>query len=102
MLLELGARECRRLAEIIEHLLLAGHLDQGRLRLSEGVCDAREIAAEVVESVSLRISPEHALELDAEEEVPDVWCDAPRLRQALLNLVGNAVKYSPAGGRGAA
>jgi signal transduction histidine kinase len=96
--LELSARECRRLTQIIDDLLLAGQLDQGQLRLDEAQCDLRELAAEVVETVAMRASADHELEVDVAVATP-VRCDVARLRQALLNLVDNAVKYSPAGGR---
>jgi signal transduction histidine kinase len=98
MFLELAARECRRLTEIIDDLLLAGQLDQGHLRLDESLCDPRALAAEVVDVVAVRASPAHELDLRA-GDVPPVLCDPSRLRQALLNLVDNAVKYSPDGGR---
>jgi signal transduction histidine kinase len=96
--LELAARECRRLTEIIDDLLLAGQLDQGQIKLDEAPCDLHQLASEVVEMVAMGASPEHELEIDARNVGP-VTCDVARLRQALLNLVENAVKYSPDGGR---
>jgi signal transduction histidine kinase len=39
------------------------------------------------------------LELVAPHSLPPLFCDGDKLRQVLTNLVANAVKYSPAGGR---
>jgi PAS domain S-box-containing protein len=97
-LLEVIADESDRLAAIIEDLLLASHLDSGRLHLAIGECDAVELAAGVLEAAELHLPAGVTLELEADGDVPRVIADPNQLRQVLTNLVDNAVKYSPDGG----
>jgi PAS domain S-box-containing protein len=97
-LLQVIADEASRLAEIVNDLLLASNLDTGDLQVSVERCDGREIAAAVLEAARTHAPPAVTLELRAPKELPPVAADRGQLRQVLVNLVDNAVKYSPDGG----
>jgi signal transduction histidine kinase len=97
--LQMGLRESERLARIVEDLLLAGQLDGGvpSVNLSE-LCDVAGLVEEVVASAAARANGGHRLVAEVGPGLGAVPCDAARLRQVLVNLVENAVKYSPGGG----
>ncbi|HEX6702599.1 MAG TPA: PAS domain S-box protein [Gaiellaceae bacterium] len=97
-LLDVIADESNRLAEIVNDLLLASHLDSGELQVSIERCDPRELADAVVEAARTHLPEAITLELKAPKDVPWVAADRGQLRQVLVNLVENAVKYSPDGG----
>jgi PAS domain S-box-containing protein len=97
-LLGVIATESDRLASIVNDLLLASHLDSGRLPVHIERCDPRELANAVVESARTHLPEEVALELRSPEELPPVSADPAQLQQVLANLVDNAIKYSPEGG----
>jgi two-component system sensor histidine kinase VicK len=100
-LLEVIAQESERLTRIVSDILLANQIDAGRLRLTDQEFDAADLVRAVVEQVeaSLTGSEGISLELLAPAALPPVSGDEDKLRQVLLNLVDNAVKYSPDGGR---
>jgi signal transduction histidine kinase len=100
-LLEVIAQESERLTRIVSDILLANQIDAGRLRLSDQEFDAADLARAVVEQVeaSLTGSEGISLELLTPETPAPVSGDEDKLRQVLLNLVDNAIKYSPDGGR---
>jgi K+-sensing histidine kinase KdpD len=97
--LRLGLQESDRLRRIVEDLLLAGELNAGNPAISAAACDVRELLAELVESTQRRIDGKHALLVDVGPDVGTVECDPLRLRQVLVNLIENAIKYSPKGGK---
>jgi PAS domain S-box-containing protein len=97
-LLEIIGDESSRLAEIVNDLLLASHLDSGRLKLQIESCDARELAAGVLEAAGTHLPDDISLDLDAPDALPPVAADRGQLHQVLANLVDNAIKYSPDGG----
>ena len=97
-LLQVIAEESERLAEIVNDLLLASHLDSGRLHVRIESCDPRDLAESVVASARTHLPERIALELDAPKRLPQVAADPGQLRQVLDNLVENAIKYSPQGG----
>jgi PAS domain S-box-containing protein len=98
-LLEMIARESERLAGILDDLLVAARLDTGTMQLSIGQCDGRRIVEEIVALEREAAPAEVELSVVADEQTPQVACDQERLRQVLINLVENAIKYSPDGGR---
>jgi signal transduction histidine kinase len=97
-LLAVVAEESDRLAQIVNDLLIASHLDSGRLPVSIESCDAKELAESVVEAANLSVPDGITVSLSAPARLPRVAADPGQLRQVLANLVDNAIKYSPGGG----
>ncbi len=98
-MLEVIAGESERLARIVNDILFASRLDSGAAIVSIGRADASELARGVIASAEAHLPPGIELLLTAPEPGLDVAADPDGLRQVLVNLVENAVKYSPAGGR---
>ncbi len=98
-MLNVIAGESERLARIVNDILLASRLDSGAAKFKIGRADANELARGVVASAAVHLPPEIELVLSAPEPGPEVAADPDGLRQVLVNLVENAVKYSPGGGR---
>jgi signal transduction histidine kinase len=61
-------------------------------------CDPAEIAASVIDSAAVHVPEDISLALDPDGS-PRIVCDENKLRQVLVNLLDNAIKYSPGGGR---
>jgi PAS domain S-box-containing protein len=97
-LLGVIADESGRLAQIVNDVLLASHLDSGQLQLQIGTVDATKITESVIEAARTHLPEGITLNLEAPARVPPVAADEQQLRQVLVNLVENAVKYSPDGG----
>ena len=97
-LLEIVADESDRLAQIVNDVLLASHLDSGQLQLRIETVDAAKITETVVEAARTHLPDGVTLTLAAPNALPPVAADEQQLRQVLVNLVENAVKYSPDGG----
>ena len=98
-LLDVIFEQSERLAEMVNDILLASQVDDGKLRLATEQVDAAHVARRVVEAARTHAPTQVTLDLVAPPALPPVAADADKLQQVLGNLVGNAVKYSPDGGR---
>ena len=96
--LQIIETEGERLGNLVEQILVAGQIDAGTVRVSERPVDIVALADAVVASARVRAPENVELVLDANGSVPPLSCDEDKLRQVLVNLVENAVKYSPDGG----
>lgn len=87
--------EIDRLARVVDALTFLAKVDAGQVPLREEMLDLSELVNDAVEDASLLAGP-HGLKVDS--QIPDEPCfiqgDRHRLRQLLLNLVDNAVKYN--------
>lgn len=93
-------RNAERLLGLIDDLLDLSRLDAGGLRLNIAEIDVRTIAAAVYENshpASISRGIESRLTADASEK--KILGDSHRLEMVLTNLVSNAMKFTPAGGR---
>ncbi len=90
--------ESERLGRIVNQILLANQLEVGRLDLVTEAFDAPELLERVAEAARTHAPPHITFEVAVGEAVLPVAADKDRVRQILVNLVENAVKYSPDGG----
>ena len=90
--------ESERLNRIVNEILLANQLDAGRLDLMEEPFDPGDLVERVVDAAREHRPPGIRLSIQVADEVPSVAADRDRVRQVLVNLVENAIKYSPDGG----
>jgi len=98
-LLRMIAQESEHLAQIVDQLLVTAQIDRGRLRLDVRDCDVAELCNSVIEAAEARKPDSIELTFVAPAKTRPLRCDPPRLKQVLVNLVENAIKYSPHGGR---
>ncbi|HEU4642153.1 MAG TPA: ATP-binding protein [Gemmatimonadaceae bacterium] len=85
---------------LIQDLLDVTRIEAGRLSIDAAEEDLAAVVGESVE-VLAPLARDRALELEVElaADLPPVQIDAMRIQQVLSNLVGNAIKFTPAGGR---
>jgi PAS domain S-box-containing protein len=98
-LLDMISAQSKRLADLVEEILLTGQLDSGSLRVVTEPFDPEEIVWAAAAAARLRVGDETTIDVSIPAVLPRVAGDAARTRQVLMNLVDNAIKYSPHGGR---
>jgi PAS domain S-box-containing protein len=98
-LLEVVSSEADRLARIVNDILWASRLESGRMSIAIERCDAGAITTEVVDVLRSRAPEGIEVAVSKSRGLPQVAADPDKLRQILTNLIDNAIKYSPDGGR---
>ena len=98
-LLDIVSDEAGRLARLLDDALSASRLHADRETFEITPIDGAGIARSVVDATRPRVPEGLELELIASTGVPLVAADPDKLRQVLVNLTENAIKYSPNGGR---
>ena len=97
---EMVRRAAERMNRLIQDLLDIRRVDSGRMAIDPKIESVDEMMAEALEMLRpLASAASLSLEYDAPKSVPSVAADSARLLQVLSNLVGNAIKFTPPGGR---
>lgn len=94
-----GRDSAQRLIGMVNDLLDVSRLESGKLKLAPKETNLAELTRSVLKDVSHEIEKQrHQLSVTAMETVPSVWVDPQLFRQVILNMVSNAIKYTPPGG----
>jgi signal transduction histidine kinase len=93
------SRNVDRLTRLVNELLFLAQFDSGRLELSFGEADINQLLVEATEAAEPAANARQIeLRLEAGSLSPAI-CDRARIAQLVDNLLANAVKFTPQGGR---
>jgi len=88
------------LLNLINEVLDLSRVEAGRYELHEEAISLAQVVQECHHLMEMRAKERDlALELAIEPTLPELWADARALRQVTLNLISNAIKFTPPGGR---
>lgn len=91
-----AARGARRLSRLVEDVIDLERLESGHFPFSPGPHDLQELLLETVESLT-PVAETAGIALVLHGTHATVLCDGDRVLQALVNLVGNGIKFSSPG-----
>lgn len=83
---------------LVEQMIEAARLEEGKLELVKHRTDLREVARRAVEMATPFATPAHPLVLESPDVEVSVLVDPERIGTVIGNLLSNAIKYSPDGG----
>ncbi len=97
--LEMVMTESERMMRIVSDLLVLSRLDNKRTSWSIETFDIGESVRHLCEVMRTDLDAhDHTLVFEAEEDLPDVTADRQRIEQVIINVISNAIKYTPDGG----
>ena len=92
-------RAATRMNRLIQDLLDVAVMESGQLTIEQARLSARDLIAGAVDTQRpLAASSSLELRVELDRDVPDIWGDRDRLLQVFENLIGNAIKFTKAGG----
>ena len=92
--------EADRMTRIVQDLLTLSKIDYGKMEMNVSRFPFAQAVRSVYEAVALNAeSHGHTLTFHCEENMPDVNGDRERIEQVIMNIVSNAIKYTPDGGK---
>lgn len=86
--------EADKMTELVDQLMDAAQMQSGQMRIRRQTLSLPEILAQIQAELNI-LAANHQLVIHIPEELPMILADPKRLGQVLLNLVGNAAKFSP-------
>ena len=95
---EMMSVKATEMNSMVEQMLEAARLEEGRLELHIARHDLRDVVRQSIEVVRPLVDAKHPIRIAVPRRPVTVECDADRIQTILTNLLDNAVKYSPAGG----
>lgn len=98
--LDIIEKECDRLTTMVEELLDFSRLVSDKLSIKEELVQLEEF----VDTVGRQLAPRAARDglhfsVEVEGELPDIFTDGNRLKQVIINVLDNAFRFTPSGGK---
>jgi signal transduction histidine kinase len=92
--------EATRLARFVDDLLSVSSMEVGSMTLNKTVTELHRMLGDVIKKIKPQVEEKRlTFEVSIPEKLPEPRLDKDKIATVLVNLLGNAVKYTPAGGR---
>jgi len=99
-LLHAARQDTERLQQIVDDLLDLSRIQSGRIELNQRAVDAASLVRDATRAFETAAATKGVdLRLEIQPSLGDVIADPERIALAFANLIGNAIKYTPSGGR---
>ena len=97
--LKVIATESRRMAKLVTDLLTLSRFDNNQILQEKTRFDLGELVKQCQESLEIQISQKnHKVECFVTADVPPVYADKEGIQRVIINILTNAIKYTPEGG----
>lgn len=98
-ILSIISRSSKKIITMVDDILDLFRYEMGKIVLHKTQLSVSKMIEETVEEFSISCSEKNLVLQDAvEQNLPTISADAVKIRQALINLLGNAMKFTPSGG----
>jgi two-component system sensor histidine kinase KdpD len=94
-MLQVAREEAERLNRLITNLLDVSRIEAGAMKITRQPSDVQDLVGAALEQMGSRASA-RSISIDISPELPFVSVDFGLITQALVNVIDNAIKYSPA------
>lgn len=92
-------RNSQRILSLVNQLLEIRKLEKGKMQLACRLTDMNVFVSELVDMFKPQAEEKGlTLTFEAGEDLPSIWVDRPNFDKILVNLISNAIKYTPEGG----
>lgn len=92
--------ETNRLSEMASSFLDMARLESGRMPFLHDSFDVKEVLEDSIQMMHYKADEKkHTLELQVASNLPQLIADRNKIKQVVINLVSNAIKYTPNGGK---
>jgi len=89
----------QQMTHLMDNVSMMGQIEAERLRFNPALVDLHKFCQDLLEEFSLNLLDSHEIVSTHPDEPLAIWMDANLLRLILSNLLNNAIKYSPLGGK---
>ena len=97
-ILEISKFNIDRLARIIDNLLDISKIEAGKVELRRNLIDISDTVKQIASSFEIKVKEKGLnLKLDVDNMSGKVYADSDRIAQVLINLISNAIKFTPSG-----
>lgn len=98
--LEMARRSGQAVNDLVDSILDVSRLEQGEMLLQRNMTNLNQLLQAVEDQVMPQaLSKQMELKIQPVSEDWEAWIDSSMIRRVLINLVGNAIKYTPEQGR---